>query len=145
MREEEKPWWVVPAFVVFLCFVLLAWQLSPLMSEERGLKQILPTPAATPESSRCTTEWDKIDWSFLGQRVCVRGNLHNAGSFESFFGTGAHVLYLRRSIASIGVHEGDCVMADGIVGSESAHPLYIQADSVGLCPRDLPAWWPWGP
>jgi hypothetical protein len=143
VREAKEVLWVVVALLLLL---LLMWQLTPLMhEEEEGIRPLYPPLLPTPAAAACTTEWSQIDTSFIGQRVCVRGSLHAADRMESYFGEGSHVLHLLRGVGPhIALHEGDCVMAGGIVKSDEAHSLYIRPDSIGLCPPDLPAWWPWG-
>ncbi len=130
--------------VAIALLLLVAWQLSPQISEGKGMEYLVPPPLPTPDASVCTTGWNTIDSSFLGQRVCVRGTLHAAATFDSFFGTRSHPLFVSRPIGGIALRDGDCVMAGGIVRSDGAHPLYIEADSIGLCPLNLPEWWPWG-
>lgn len=141
MREAKEALWVVVALLLLL---LLMWQLAPLMYEEKGSRPVYPPPLPTPDAAACTTEWSQIDRSFVGQQVCVRGSLRAADRMESYFGEGSHILYLLRGIGPhIALHEGECVMAGGIVMSADAYPLYIQPDSLGLCPGESPAWWPW--
>lgn len=91
-KEREDVKFIILICVAMALLLCVAWQLTPLISEERGMKEIFPAPMPTPDALMCTTEWNKIDRSFLGQRVCVRGSLHAVGSFDSFFGMGSHTL-----------------------------------------------------
>ncbi len=148
MGGERGDRWPLKILIWIAALLLagwLAWQVlvPPICGGcDGGMKYLYPAPLPTPDASTCTTEWNKIDRSLLGQRVCVRGNLHAVDSFDSFFGAGTHILYLLRPIGSKPLHEGDCVMAGGIVMSDATHPLYIRPDSIGLCSLQLPAWWP---
>ena len=100
------------------------------------------TPIRPPEYSNCIG-WDRIDRSYLGHRLCVKGIVESSGQPGEplFFSAEPHSFYVAyaplfpgQAFHGAGFQEGDCIMAYGDITLDRNQTLYINTYGSVSCP-----------
>ncbi len=93
----------------------------------------VPSLVPTIEPWNCI-EWDKVDTSYDGKYVCVKGIVAIGGKFGApvFFSNQPNTLYVAGGIVS-GFPKGSCLLVGGIVRADASLTLYITPQTVSLC------------
>ncbi len=132
MNKENIAFASILGFVGLALIFGLFVYLQPADPGVRSKETLQPIPTIIPYSE--CIEWYRVDSSYIGKEICVKGIIQAFGQQGTAvsFSADPNVFYV--VLNGYKLHKGDCIRVDGKVQMDNNQALYIHGIFLRLCP-----------